>query len=165
MTNYDLEKILPHNHPMILIDDIIEYNKEEQSLTSKVTIHEKKLFFDKSINGVPSCTGIEFMAQTIGCYAFFRNNEEPPKIGFLLGARLMNCAIDKFENGKTYTQCPYYTREKARNLSKKELRKITRATRWKRLHESERRLVILLIIIFGIALYNSYFKSQLKTDL
>ena len=103
MTNYDLEKILPHNHPMILIDDIIEYNQEEQSLTSKVTIHEKKLFFDKSINGVPSCTGIEFMAQTIGCYAFFRNNEEPPKIGFLLGARLMNCAIDKFENGKTYT--------------------------------------------------------------
>lgn len=103
MPNFDMEKILPHKHPMILIDDVVEYNAEEQSLTSKVTIHDKKLFFDKSINGVPSPTGIEFMAQTIGCYAYFRNNEEPPKIGFLLGARLMNCAIDKFENGKTYT--------------------------------------------------------------
>ena len=103
MSNFDMEKILPHKHPMILIDDIIEYNAEAQTLTSKVTIHDKKLFFDKSIDGIPSATGIEFMAQTIGCYAYFRNNEEPPKIGFLLGARLMNCAIDKFENERTYT--------------------------------------------------------------
>ena len=49
MPNFDMEKILPHKHPMILIDDVVEYNAEEQSLTSKVTIHDKKLFFDKSI--------------------------------------------------------------------------------------------------------------------
>ena len=75
-----------------------------------------------------------------------------------VGVDYNRCAEGRRENGKTYTQCPYYTREKARSLSKKELRKITRATRWNRLHESERRLVILLIIIFGIALYSVYFK-------
>jgi len=103
MSEYNLEKILPHSHPMILIDDIVEYDMEKQYLISKVTINDKKLFFDKSIDGIPGCAGIELMAQTIGCYAYFRHNEEPPRIGFLLGARLMNCAIDKFENGKTYT--------------------------------------------------------------
>lgn len=103
MSNYNLEKILPHSHPMILIDDIVEYNIENQYLISKVTINDKKLFFDKTLDGIPGCVGIEFMAQTIGCYAYFKQNQEPPRIGFLLGARLMNCAVDKFENGKTYT--------------------------------------------------------------
>ena len=50
---YDLEKILPHNHPMILIDNIKEINIDEKYLIAEVTITEDKIFFDKSINGVP----------------------------------------------------------------------------------------------------------------
>ena len=99
---YDLEKILPHNHPMILIDDIKEINIDERYLIAEVVISEDKIFFDKSINGVPYLSGIEYMAQTIGCYAFFRAQRTEPKLGFLLGTRSYKSNIEKFENGKTY---------------------------------------------------------------
>ena len=100
---YDLEKILPHNHPMILIDDIQEINIDERYLIAEVVISEDKVFFDKSINGVPYLSGIEYMAQTIGCYAFYRAQRTEPKLGFLLGTRSYKNNIEKFENGKTYS--------------------------------------------------------------
>lgn len=100
---YDLEKILPHNHPMILIDDIVEMNIDEKNLVAKVIINEDKLFFDKTLNGVPYLTGIEFMSQTIGCYAYFRAQRTEPKLGFLLGTRSYKSNIEKFENGRTYS--------------------------------------------------------------
>ena len=88
---YDLEKILPHKRPMILIDDIKEINMDEKYLISEF-----------SINGVNYLAGIEFMAQTIGCYAFFKSKLEEPKLGFLLGTRLYKNKIEKFENGQKY---------------------------------------------------------------
>ena len=99
---YDLEKILPHNHPMILIDDIVEVNLKGEYIISKVTISENNMFFDKELNGVSYITGIEYMAQTIGCYAYLKRGEEDAKIGFLLGTRSYKSEIDRFENGKTY---------------------------------------------------------------
>jgi len=98
MSNYDLSKILPHNPPMILIDDILNYDLTQKTLTAIVKITEDKLFFDKSKNGISSLVGIEFMAQTIGCYAYCK----PPKLGFLLGSRLFNNALDVFKNGENY---------------------------------------------------------------
>lgn len=70
---------------------------------ASVTINEDKVFFDKEINGISPLVGIEFMAQTIGCYAYFKAGETIPKIGFLLGTRLYENSLEKFENGKTYT--------------------------------------------------------------
>lgn len=109
---YDLEKILPHNRPMILIDKLLDVNFDEKSVLAEVTITEDKIFFDKSINGVSHLCAIEYMAQTAGCYAYFKRNgikadiksylDEKPKIGFLLGTRSLKSNIDKFENGKTY---------------------------------------------------------------
>ena len=71
MSNYDLTKILPHNPPMILIDDVLEYDLNAKILTAVVTINEEMLFFDKTINGVSSLIGIEFMPQADGCYSIF----------------------------------------------------------------------------------------------
>jgi len=103
MNNKDyLSKILPHKVPMILIDDIVGYSIEEKWLKSCVTIREDSLFYDSGINGIESAVGIEYMAQTIGCYAYFRKELEEPQIGFLLGTRLYNSAIKTFELGKTY---------------------------------------------------------------
>ena len=51
---------------MILIDDVVEYNKEELTLTSIVTITEDSLFYDSTIQGISASVGIEYMAQTIG---------------------------------------------------------------------------------------------------
>lgn len=103
MNNKDyLATILPHKKPMILIDDILDYSLEEKWLKSCVTITADTLFFDTDLNGIDSVVGIEFMAQTIGCYAYFRQGRSTPKIGFLLGSRLYNNAIKKFELGQTY---------------------------------------------------------------
>ena len=43
------------------------------------------------------------MKQTISCYTYFKNNKQRTNIVILLGAKLMNCAVDKFEENKTYT--------------------------------------------------------------
>ena len=99
----DLSKILPHDKPMILIDDILEIDMKNQFVKASVKIHENKIFFDKEINGMSPLAGIEFMAQTIGCYAYYKAGQTIPKIGFLLGTRLYENSLEKFENGKTYT--------------------------------------------------------------
>lgn len=98
-----LAKILPHKESMILIDDVLDYSLEDRWLKSCVTITEDSLFYDKDLGGVDSVVGIEYMAQTIGCFAFYSKNLEEPQIGFLLGTRLYNNAIEKFELEKTYT--------------------------------------------------------------
>ncbi|MCR5261978.1 MAG: hypothetical protein K6C94_09100 [Candidatus Gastranaerophilales bacterium] len=97
-----LAKILPHKEPMILIDDVIDYSLEEQWLKACVTVREDSLFFDRELNGIDGAVGIEYMAQTIGSYCFLKNKPDEPQIGFLLGTRLYNNAVEKFELGKTY---------------------------------------------------------------
>lgn len=97
-----LSTILPHNEPMILIDDIVDYSIEEKWLISSMTVTSDNLFFDKNLNGIDSILGIELMAQTIGAYAYFRRQMSKPQIGFLLGTRLYNNGIKKFELDKTY---------------------------------------------------------------
>ncbi len=99
----DLAKILPHDEPMILIDDILKIDMENKIVKTSVKIHENKVFYNKEINGISPLAGIEFMAQTIGCYAYYKAGETIPKIGFLLGTRLYENSLEKFENGKTYT--------------------------------------------------------------
>ena len=99
----DMEQILPHDKPMIIIDKDLEVNLEESYTTCEVTIHDKKIFFDKEINGMSPLVGIEFMAQTIGCYSFYKSGQKPPKIGFLLGTRMYKNSLEKFENGERYT--------------------------------------------------------------
>ncbi len=100
--NYDMEKVLPHKKPMVLIDDVIDFNVETNWVKTVVNINENCMFFDKELNGVSSMIGLEYMAQTIGAYSYFKNNMQPPKIGFLLGTRLFNTNIKTFENGKQY---------------------------------------------------------------
>ena len=95
-----LEKILPHKRPMILIDGVIEYSIEEGWLKSQVAITKESMFFDSTLNGVSSVVGIEYMAQTIGCYAFLKSEREEPLVGFLLGTRLYNNKSDKFKEGE-----------------------------------------------------------------
>lgn len=97
-----LAKILPHKEPMILLDNIVDYSFEKKYLKTVVTIDRNNIFYDNDIKGVDSTVGIEYMAQTIGCYAYLKNKQKEPKIGFLLGTRLYNNSISKFELGKSY---------------------------------------------------------------
>ena len=49
MSKYDLKKILPHNPPMILIDELLEKDMENNFVRASVTITEDKIFYDKNI--------------------------------------------------------------------------------------------------------------------
>ena len=93
---------LPHSAPMVLIDEVLNVDMENQIVKTSVKIQDNKIFFDKEINGISPLVGIEFMAQTIGCYAYFKAGKTIPKIGFLLGTRQYENKLEKFENGKTY---------------------------------------------------------------
>ena len=81
---------------MILIDRIEDVNLEAGTVTTSVEINEDSLFFDKELDGISYVAGIEFMAQTVGCFAYFKSGEKDPKIGFLLGTSSYKCSIDKF---------------------------------------------------------------------
>lgn len=98
---YDLEKILPHKEPMILLDDILEIDLEKNSLISTFGVYPEKIFYEEN-KGISSLVGIEFMAQTIGCYSYFKNGCKNPKPGLLLGSRLYNNKIDYFVEGINY---------------------------------------------------------------
>ncbi len=97
-----ISTLLPHKKPMILIDEIIDYSIKGGWLKSAVTIRPDSVFFDSDINGIDSAIGMEYMAQSIGCYVYIKQKTKKPKIGFLLGTRLYNSSIPYFENGKTY---------------------------------------------------------------
>lgn len=96
------QNCLPHSAPMVLIDKVLNVDIENQIVKTSVKIHDDKIFFNKEINGISPLVGIEFMAQTIGCYAYFKAGKTIPKIGFLLGTRQYENSLEKFENGKTY---------------------------------------------------------------
>lgn len=98
---YNLSEILPHKAPMILIDDILDVNIDEHTLVSEFRIYPEKVFYEKG-RGVNSLVGIEFMAQTIACYSYFKSGYQEPKPGLLLGARLYNNKTEYFEDGKKY---------------------------------------------------------------
>lgn len=93
---------LPHSAPMVLIDEVLNVDMKNQIVKTSVKIHDNKIFFNKEINGISPLVGIEFMAQTIGCYAYYKAGKTIPKIGFLLGTRQYENKLEKFENGKTY---------------------------------------------------------------
>ncbi len=98
----NLEKILPHDYPMILIDELLEVDTNKNTVCALVKITEDKILYDKTLNGISPLAGIEFMAQTAGCFAYYKNNLTSPKIGYLLGSRQYVCNIEKFEKDKTY---------------------------------------------------------------
>ena len=101
----DLSKILPHKKPMILIDKVLEFDVQNLTLKAEVIINENPMFYDKSLGGVPSWIGLEYMAQTIaalsGIYESERDGGEPI-MGFILGTRKYENNIAFYENEKSY---------------------------------------------------------------
>ena len=41
----NLEKILPHDYPMIVLDELLEVDMEKHVVTSSVTVREDKIFY------------------------------------------------------------------------------------------------------------------------
>ena len=76
----DLENLMVHRAPMILIDELLEYG--ENHAISEVTVKPEMLFVQEQ--GLPCWVGIELMAQTVSLLAGVRGkfSGHPPQIGF-----------------------------------------------------------------------------------
>lgn len=97
-----IEELLPHDHPMILIDEVHE--DSEQGFYSLTRISEDCPFFEAGC-GVPSYVGIEYIAQTVGALVGLaaRREDEAVQPGYLLGARTYNAGTPYFKPGMQLT--------------------------------------------------------------
>lgn len=99
VSQFKLADILPHADPMILLTKLIEFS--EDTVSCDVNINADSMFYDEGINGVPAWVGIEYMAQAIAAYAGIQAQlqNQPVKVGFLLGCRRFESESTQFVNG------------------------------------------------------------------
>jgi predicted hotdog family 3-hydroxylacyl-ACP dehydratase len=90
-------ELLPVTPPMILIDEVVEWN--EPHVTCKLTLRPDSMFVEG--RQVPALVSLEYMAQAIfalvGLVSLTKG--EPIVIGYLLGTRELDLAIDHFDVG------------------------------------------------------------------
>lgn len=91
-----IAELLPHAAPMILLDGVS--HADAGQLDAHVTIGAHSLF--NSGSGVGAWVGIEYMAQAIAAWAGYQGRQQgqPAKVGFLLGARRYQCSVPEFSN-------------------------------------------------------------------
>lgn len=95
--SHPIEHIVPHDHPMILIDELLDYDVNIGRC--KVTIGKKSNFFCDQQQGVPSYVALEYMAQTIAAFANANRIEQAKKttIGFLVSSRKFKVFVSQFD--------------------------------------------------------------------
>lgn len=90
MNNIDIQKILPHRYPFLLVDKILEIEKGKKAVGLKnVTINEP--FFQGHFPGIPIMPGVlivEAMAQ-VGGIAILSMEEYKGKLAVLTGIEKM----------------------------------------------------------------------------
>lgn len=101
MDKFPIADLLPHDHPMVLLDRVVQATAE--SLTAAVTITADSPFF--MAQGVPAWVGIEYMGQAVAAFAGYqaRVSQNPVKIGFLVSTRKYESPIGHFPEGSTIT--------------------------------------------------------------
>lgn len=90
--------LLPHKPPMVLLDAVL--STTTTGATVKVNIRPGIPFYVAGY-GVAAHVGLEYMAQACGVYAGLQSLEqnEPVKMGFLLGTRNFQAITDWFADG------------------------------------------------------------------
>ena len=93
----DLESLMVHRAPMLLLDELLEYGGD--FAISTVEVRPDMLFVEE--DGLPCWVGIELMAQTVSLLAGMRGklNGQTPQIGFLLGTRRFHAPMSHFPMG------------------------------------------------------------------
>ena len=102
----DIENLLPHRPPMVLLAQALQ-SGDLGTAEAVIDTSDKCVFFDRAIDGVPSCVAIEYMAQTMAL-AVGRERRRcnlAPAIGFVLGSRRLEISVDRFARGSRYVAC------------------------------------------------------------
>lgn len=94
-----IENYVAHRPPALLLDKLLE--AQESSIRCEVTITEDSFLCDGG--KVPAYAAIEYIAQSIACYAGVGAADKgaPAKLGFLLGVRKFKSKRPYFKVGDT----------------------------------------------------------------
>lgn len=97
----DLQTILPHRPPMILIDELVACSEREVACV--VTVREGAPFV--ADGRVPALISIEYFAQTVAAFFGWRGRDNPEafSLGMLLGTRELDLRADYFAVGDVLT--------------------------------------------------------------
>lgn len=95
ITSDSIEDLVLHRAPMLLVQSMIAW--DEAGAEVLVDTSDSILFADSEGN-IPAWVGIEYMAQAIAVYAGMvsKLNNEPLKLGFLLGTRRYSANVPTF---------------------------------------------------------------------
>jgi len=94
--SYPIEQVVPHKHPMILVDALVAYN--DISAQCRVNITSNSNFYNETKQSVPSYVAIEYMAQSIAAFANANEKDQGGEvaIGFLVSSRKLKVFISNF---------------------------------------------------------------------
>jgi len=96
---YPIEQVVPHEHPMILVDELVAYN--DISAQCRVNITKTSNFLNEVKQSVPSYVAIEYMAQSIAAFANANEKDQGGEvaIGFLVSSRKLKVFVSNFTLG------------------------------------------------------------------
>ncbi len=98
--------LLPQKAPMAFITAIEAVDFDNQKMITRVDVKDTDLFFQKNINGVPSCAALEYMAQSVACYIGAQDihitGQTKAAAGFIMGSRDLHIMISKFNVNESY---------------------------------------------------------------
>ena len=98
--------LLPQKAPMAFITAIEAVDFDNQKMITRVDVKDTDLLFQKNINGVPSCSALEYMAQSIACYIGAQDihitGQTKAAAGFIMGSRDLHIMIPKFNVNESY---------------------------------------------------------------
>jgi len=95
---WQLEDLVLHRGPMLLLDRVLEVGDEH--MIAEVDVTPEQIYCDPA-NGVPAWVGVEYMAQAAAALSgtwSIRNNE-PIRLGLLIGCRRYISKVPAFSPG------------------------------------------------------------------
>jgi predicted hotdog family 3-hydroxylacyl-ACP dehydratase len=97
--SYPIEDVVPHKHPMILIDELVAYN--DLIAQCSLTIRSDSNFYNDTKKSVPSYVSIEYMAQSIAAFANANEKDQGGEvaIGFLVSSRKLKVFVSELTLG------------------------------------------------------------------
>ena len=94
-----VDSFIPHKAPIKLIDQLLEHS--DGSVVTRAIIGSDNLFYDAGLQGVPSWTAIEYLAQTAATWVGLQVSLEADEImpAFLVSARQLRVTCPVFAAG------------------------------------------------------------------